>query len=67
MVLAAQPGIEVIGETANGRQPVELALRLRSDVCLFDVRRPGMDGVEATRALDGPTGNRGIARHIPAG
>jgi DNA-binding NarL/FixJ family response regulator len=54
MILDAQPGIEVIGEAGDGYQAVELAQRLRPDVCLFDIRMPVMDGIEATRRLAGP-------------
>jgi DNA-binding NarL/FixJ family response regulator len=54
MILSAQPEIEVVGEAADGRTAVELARRLRPDVCLFDVRMPVLDGIAATRALAGP-------------
>lgn len=54
MILDAQPDIEVIGEAANGRDAVALARELRPDVCLFDIRMPEMDGIEATRHLAGP-------------
>ena len=54
MLLGTQPDIEVVGEAADGRRAVELALRLRPDVCLFDIRMPVMDGIEATGRLAGP-------------
>ena len=53
-ILNAQPGIEVVGEAADGHQAVAVARDLRPDVCLFDIRMPGIDGVEATRQLAGP-------------
>lgn len=54
MILDAQPGIEVVGEAPDGRAAVDLARRLRPDVCLFDIRMPELDGIEATRLLAGP-------------
>jgi DNA-binding NarL/FixJ family response regulator len=53
-ILNGQPGIEVVGQAVDGRDAVELARRLRPDVCLFDIRMPHLDGVEATRLLAGP-------------
>ena len=54
MILDAHPDIEVVGQAADGRAAVELTRQLRPDVCLFDIRMPEMDGLEATRQLAGP-------------
>jgi DNA-binding NarL/FixJ family response regulator len=54
MILDAQPGIEVVAEAVDGREALELARRLRPDVCLLDIRMPELDGIEVTRQLAGP-------------
>ena len=54
MILAAQTGIEVVAEARDGQEAVELARRLRPDVCLLDIRMPVLDGIGATRQLAGP-------------
>jgi DNA-binding NarL/FixJ family response regulator len=54
MILDAQPEFQVVGEARNGREAVSMARELRPDVCLFDIRMPEVNGLEATRALAGP-------------
>ena len=61
VILDHQPGIEVIGEAADGREAVAVARQLRPDVCLFDIRMPEMDGIEATRILAGPQAEAPLA------
>lgn len=54
MILDAQPDIEVVADVADGVEAVRMARELRPDVCLLDIRMPGMDGLEVTRMLAGP-------------
>jgi DNA-binding NarL/FixJ family response regulator len=54
LILESQPGITVAAEAEDGTRAVALARRLRPDVCLVDIRMPGLDGIEVTRALAGP-------------
>jgi DNA-binding NarL/FixJ family response regulator len=50
-LLTVQPGIEVVGEAADGREAVAAVGRHRPDVVLMDLRMPVLDGVGATRQL----------------
>ncbi|MGV9295010.1 response regulator [Amycolatopsis sp. NPDC003676] len=51
LVLDAEPDLEPVGEAANGADATRLAVDLRPDVVLMDVRMPTVDGIEATRQI----------------
>ena len=50
-LLALQPNIEVVAQASSGHMGVRLADELHPDVVLMDLRMPGLDGSEATRAI----------------
>lgn len=54
MILDAQEDMEVVADVADGVAAVNRARELRPDVCLLDIRMPGLDGLEVTRRLAGP-------------
>ena len=50
-MLSGQPGIQVVGEAANGREALEKIPAVNPDLVTLDVAMPGLDGLETLRAL----------------
>jgi DNA-binding NarL/FixJ family response regulator len=51
MILEATDDLEVVAEASNGREAVDLVMRLRPEVAVLDVRMPVLDGLGATREI----------------
>src|SRR3712207_6106275 len=60
MILDAEDDLDIIGEAKDGAEAVEMALELRPDVVLMDIRMPEMDGIEATRRVANVHGEKPI-------
>ena len=51
MLLAVEPGIEVVGEAGDGVEGTELAASAAPDIVLLDIRMPKRSGIEACLAI----------------
>jgi DNA-binding NarL/FixJ family response regulator len=50
-LLERQPDMEVVGESENGRETVELVASLKPDVVVMDVGMPVLNGIEASKTI----------------
>jgi DNA-binding NarL/FixJ family response regulator len=50
-MLATQPGIELVGEAADGEEALAEVERLLPDIVILDIRMPRLDGIEATTRI----------------
>ena len=51
LLLGLRSDMEVVASVPDGSDAAEVAARMKPDVVLMDYRLPGLDGVQATRAV----------------
>ena len=51
LFIDAAPDLQVVGRAGTGHEAIELARSSRADVVVMDIRMPGLDGINATRAI----------------
>ena len=51
MLIEAQPDMDCVATATDGAEAVDVVGRLHPDIVLMDVRMPGMNGLDATRAI----------------
>lgn len=51
MILKANPGYSILGETGDGQHAHELLLKDKPDLAILDIMLPGMNGVELVRRV----------------
>ena len=49
----AWPELSIVGEASNGNEAIALVQSEEPDVVFLDIRMPGLDGIQAARALAG--------------
>jgi DNA-binding NarL/FixJ family response regulator len=59
-IIDSAPDLDVVGEVDDGTHALEVVKQTRADVVLMDIRMPGRDGIETTRAITADDGLAGV-------
>ncbi len=65
LLLDRVPGMEVVGEAADGREAVRLAAELKPDIVIMDIAMPLLNGLQAAHVIreDSPAGVIFLSMH----